>query len=125
MPKDFSYFSCYTFDKGHWRDYPGLETDKGAGKEEQIFYMEPTTEEKNGQNQEDRQDTEPNSNKPHKPGKGRYMIVSALIGILVLAAVLAVFMTRNRETGSVIAGMDCQSPPGLRYHQREHRPPAG
>ena len=45
--------------------------------------MEPTTEEKNGQNQEDRQDTEPNSNKPHKPGKGRYMIVSALIGILV------------------------------------------
>ena len=106
MPKDFSYFSCYTFDKGHWRDYPGLETDKGAGKEEQIFYMEPTTEEKNGQNQEDRQDTEPNSNKPHKPGKGRYMIVSALAGILVLAAVLAVFMTRNRETGSVIAGMD-------------------
>ena len=68
--------------------------------------MEPTTEEKNGQNQEDRQDTEPNSNKPHKPGKGRYMIVSALAGILVLAAVLAVFMTRHRETGSVIAGMD-------------------
>ena len=64
-------------------------------KEEQRFYMEPTTEEKNGQNQEDRQDTEPNNNKPHKPGKGRYMIVSALIGILVLAAVLAVFMTRN------------------------------
>lgn len=48
--------------------------------------MEPTTKEKNGQNQEDRQDTEPNSIKPHKPGKGRYMIVSALIGILVLAA---------------------------------------
>ena len=68
--------------------------------------MEPTTEEKNGQNQEDRQDTEPNSNKPHKPGKGRYMIVSALAGILVLAAVLAVFMTRHRETGTVIAGMD-------------------
>ena len=68
--------------------------------------MEPTTEEKNGQNQEDRQDTEPNSNKPHKLGKGRYMIVSALSGILVLAAVLAVFMTRHRETGTVIAGMD-------------------
>ena len=32
------------------------------------------------------------------------MIVSALAGILVLAAVLAVFMTRHRETGSVIAG---------------------
>ncbi len=49
--------------------------------------MEPTTEEKIGLKQE----------------KNKYLIVSVLAAILVLAAGMAVFMTRNRDAGTVIA----------------------
>lgn len=52
--------------------------------------MEPTTEEKTGLKQR----------------KNKYLIVAALAAILALAAGTAVFMTRNREAGTVIAGMN-------------------
>lgn len=52
--------------------------------------MEPTTEEKTGL----------------KQGKNKCLIVSVLAAILVLAAGMAVFMTRNRDAGTVIAGMN-------------------
>ena len=68
--------------------------------------MEPATEEKT----EQRQETEPGRHKTNRPGRGRALIAAALAAVLVLTAALAVFMTRNRENSSVIAGMDYYEP---------------
>lgn len=68
--------------------------------------MEPTTEDKTGSNQEEKQEAKRNSKAPQRPGRRRRLIISVLAAMLVLAAALAVFMTRNRENSSVIAGMD-------------------